>query len=42
VRDPITAGTIITFLWLPSHIGLPGNSVVDAAAKAAALRLTTS
>lgn len=31
----ITAGTSIIFVWLPSHVGIKGNSRADTAAKAA-------
>jgi hypothetical protein len=30
-----TGGRKIVFMWLPSHVGIGGNSAVDAAAKAA-------
>jgi hypothetical protein len=35
VHHLVAAGTTIAFLGLPSYVGLPGNSTVDAAAKAA-------
>jgi ribonuclease HI len=31
----LSDGRNITFMWLPSHVGLAGNVAVDAAAKAA-------
>ena len=43
VHGLLLDGHNITFMWLPSHVGLEGNVAVDAAAKAAlALRPTTS
>jgi ribonuclease HI len=35
VHDLLSDGRNITFMWLPSHVGLAGNVAVDAAAKAA-------
>jgi ribonuclease HI len=35
VQGFLSSGYRITFMWLPSHVGLAGNVAVDAAAKAA-------
>jgi ribonuclease HI len=35
VHEYLVNGLQITFIWIPSHIGLVGNTAVDAAAKAA-------
>jgi hypothetical protein len=35
VHEQISSGQKIVFMWLPSHVGLSGNSAADAAAKAA-------
>jgi ribonuclease HI len=39
VHQLVTGGSKVVFMWLPSHVGIGDNSVVDAAAKAA-LNLT--
>jgi ribonuclease HI len=41
IHTLIESGKQIFIMWIPSHIGLPGNSAADAAAKAA-LNHTTS
>ena len=39
----LKSGYAITFVWVPSHIGIAGNTVVDACAKAAlSLQMTMS
>ena len=35
LHDLLTSGFNIAFMWVPSHIGLAGNTAADAAAKAA-------
>jgi hypothetical protein len=35
VHEYMVNGLKITFIWIPSHIGLAGNIAVDGAAKAA-------
>jgi ribonuclease HI len=35
IHHLISTGKRIIFLWIPSHIGIAGNSAADAAAKAA-------
>jgi len=37
VHGLISDGTSVVFMWVPSHVGLAGNSAVDSAAKAALL-----
>jgi hypothetical protein len=37
VHDLISGGIRVIFLWVPSHVGLAGNSATDIAAKAAHL-----
>jgi hypothetical protein len=39
VRGLLSSGHNITFMWLPSHVGLAGNVAPDAAAKAALPRI---
>ena len=34
VRRLLSDGKQLVFMWLPSHVGIAGNSAVDAAAKA--------
>jgi ribonuclease HI len=35
VHKLITSGTYVVFIWLPSHVGIQGNTDADTAAKAA-------
>jgi len=35
--DLLSGGTNIVFMWVPSDVGLPGNSVKDISSKAAVL-----
>jgi kelch-like protein 2/3 len=37
VHGLLSSGTDVVFMWVPSHVGLAGNSVADTAAKAALL-----
>jgi len=33
----VTNGSSVVFMWVPSHVGLAGNSAADSAAKGALL-----
>jgi len=37
VHGLISDGSSVVFMWVPGHVGLPGNSAADSAAKAALL-----
>jgi len=37
VHGFLSDGTNVVFVWVPSHVGLAGNSAADIAAKAALL-----
>ena len=37
IHKLLHAGATIVFIWVPSHVGLAGNSAADTAAKAAVL-----
>ena len=38
----LVSGTKLVFMWVPSHVGLAGNSAADNAAKAALLMPVTN
>jgi len=42
VRGLISDGTSFVFMWVPSYVGLAGNSVADSDAKAALLLLVSN
>jgi len=42
MRDLLSGGISIVFMWVPSHVGLAGNLVADIAAKAALLLSVSS
>ena len=37
VHELLACGIEVVFMWVPSHVGLAGNSAADSAAKAAVL-----